>query len=387
MGVKVPFQEIYLDNNATTRPLPEVRKAMFEVLGGQFGNPSSVHSVGERARQKITLARNSVASLFGGVPSRLIFTSCGTEANNLIFSSATWGRPKPFRIITSQVEHSSILAMCDHLEALGGEVIKLPVNRAGLVDIEGLNAALSEETALVSIQWVNNETGVIQPIQTICKICKSKQVPFHTDAAQAVGKLRINISSLPIDYLSLTGHKFHSPQGVGALYSLCLDTVHPTLFGGTQERGLRPGTENFPGIIGMGVAAQVRYENLSEHIERLEILRDQFEKQVLELVPQVIINGGQADRVCNTSNLFFEGVDGQALVARLDQEGIYCSQSSACTNQRPEPSYVLQAMGLSEEEAYSSLRFSFSIENTFEEIEVATRKISKICKQLREFWH
>ncbi|WP_020676160.1 cysteine desulfurase family protein [Geopsychrobacter electrodiphilus] len=384
MSIK-KFHEIYLDNNATTRSLPEVQDSVMGVLGQSFGNPSSAHSLGGRVRKKISLARDYVALLIGAPPSQLIFTSGGTEANNLVLSSVTRGVAKQARIITSQVEHSSVLDMCDHIETLGVEVIRLPVNGDGLVSVEDFKAALNSKVVLVSIQWVNNETGVTQPIRTIGKICRTAQVPFHTDAAQAVGKLCIDVSNMPIDFLTFTGHKFHSPQGVGALYSSNLGFVRPTLFGGTQEEGLRPGTENVPGIIGMGVAAQIRQTNLLEHFEQLTKLRKQFEKKVLELVPQVKINGGKADRVCNTSNLFFEGVDGQALVARLDQEGIYCSQSSACTNQRPEPSYVLRAMGLSEADAYSSIRFSFSIENTFEEIGIAVDKISKLCKQLRIF--
>jgi len=381
------FQEIYLDNNATTRPLPAVKKAVLEAFENYFGNPSSAHSLGERVRKEISSARDSVASLIGGDPSRLIFTSGGTEANNLVLSSFTKGATSKTKIITSKVEHSSILVMCDHLEYLGFEIIRLPVDSAGLVSVEELKAELKSEVALVSIQWANNETGVVQPINAIGKICRASQVPFHSDAAQAVGKLRIRIPEVPVDFLTLTGHKFHAPQGVGALYSSKHYTICPMLFGGTQENEFRPGTENVSGIIGMGSAAKERNEYLSKHIEMLRNLRDQFEKKVLDLVPNTTINGEQVDRICNTSNLFFEGVDGQALVARLDQEGIYCSQTSACTNQRPESSYVLQAMGLSEDEAFSSVRFSFSIENTFEEIEVAASKIARHCKQLREFWN
>jgi cysteine desulfurase len=248
-----------------------------------------------------------------------------------------------------------------------------------------VEAAITPETSLVSIQWVNNETGVIQPIEHIGALCRRREVPFHTDAAQAVGKLAINVASLPIDFLSLTAHKFHGPQGIGILYAGNPRWIVPVFHGGSQEMGLRAGTENVPGIVGLGAAARKRAEQLGEIQQNLGILRDRFEQLVLDMIPETEVNGDKSNRVCNTTNLLFRGVDGQALVAQLDQLGIRCSQSSACTNHRPEPSYVLRAMGLSEDEAYSSVRFSVSEQNSLSDIEWAAKQMSLICKKLRAF--
>ena len=383
----VPFSEVYFDNNATTQPLPEVRDAMVEVLGVSFGNPSSAHSTGDRARTQIVKARESVASLIGAKDSEIIFTSGGTEANNLAFNSFLYSlckKQNPPKLITTVVEHSSIIKMGEYLEDLGVEVVFLPVDSNGQLCLDELKNVLTADTTLVSIQWVNNETGVIQPIEEIGQVCKELEVPFHVDAAQAVGKLPMNVATLPVDFLSLTAHKFHGPQGAGALYVRPEQKIHPVLFGGTQEDGIRPGTENVPGIVGMGKAAQLRMEKLSKIQKHLQELRDYFERQILERISDVAVNGDVKKRICNTSNLLFHEVDGQALIARLDMDGILCSQSSACTNQQPEPSYVLRKMGLSEKEAYSSIRFSFSELNTFEEIDYAVDTIAVHCNLLRK---
>ena len=377
--------EIYFDNNATTQPLLEVREAMLEVLGSGFGNPSSAHSTGDRAREHLLSAREAVAALLGVESSRIIFTSGGTESNNLVFANVMNNSSSRLRVVTTEVEHSSILKYCEFLEEHGAEIVYLPVDRDGRLSLSEVEAAITPNTALVSIQWVNNETGVIQPVKTISDICQKHGVLFHSDAAQAVGKVNIDLSALPVDFLSLSGHKFHGPQGVGALYTSNRKLLSSIIRGGPQEGGLRAGTENLPGIVGIGKAAELRHERLNQFLDKLGALRDQFEQQVFEKVPGAEINGDRENRVCNTTNILFRGVDGQALVARLDMEGIRCSQSSACTNQRPEPSYVLRAMGLSEEEAYSSVRFSFSGQNSDEEIEYAVTAIEKICKQLLEF--
>jgi cysteine desulfurase len=359
---------------------------MFDVLDANFGNPSSAHASGDRARDYVMQAREALAELVGADPMQLIFTSSGTEANNTVFASFTRQhrkiRPK---FITTQIEHSSILKMCEHLEELGAEVVYLPVNRNGHLSIEDLEAAITPETVLVSVQWVNNETGVIQAVPQIAELCRKRGVPFHTDAAQAVGKLTFELSQLPIDFLSLTGHKLHGPQGVGALYARNRRALRPILFGGPQEDGLRGGTENVSGIVGLGKAAAIRRERLEMYRQKTRDLRDRFEQRLRKLVPGAEVNGETENRVCNTTNLLFRDVDGQALVAQLDMIGIRCSQSSACTNQRPEPSYVLRAMGLSEEEAYSSIRFSFCEQNTAEEADYAADKIAEICQRLRGF--
>ena len=356
------MREVYLDNNATTKPLPEVREAMMRVLGEDFGNPSSAHSAGDRVREAMVVARDSVAQLVGAEADQIVFMGSGTEANNTVFHSVVQRAPtgKRVRIVTTTVEHSSIIKMNDYLSARGVEVVSVPMDRCGQLVWEALNEAVTPDTDLVSVQWVNNETGAILPVERIAQLCQSRGVLFHTDAAQAVGKLPVSVIELPVDFLAFTAHKFHGPQGVGALYVRSSKELLPLLWGGPQEGGLRPGTENVPGIIGMGTAAQLRLERLENVQGLMASLRDDFEQSVIDRVPDVEINGDPDMRVCNTTNLLFRDVDGQALVARLDQEGVRCSQSSACTNQRLEPSYVLRAMGLSEAEAYSSIRFSFS---------------------------
>lgn len=378
-------REIYLDNNATTQPLPEVREAMMRVLGADFGNPSSAHSAGDRVRDAMVAAREAVAKLIDAAPDQLVFTGSGTEANNTVFNSVVQRAQPPVRIVTTTVEHSSIVKMCDYLGTTGIEIVAVPVDRRGQLDWAILDKAISPNTDLVSVQWVNNETGAILPIEQIARLCLCRGVLFHTDAAQAVGKLPISIAELPIDFLTLTAHKFHGPQGIGAMYVKATKGLFPLLWGGTQEGGLRPGTENVPGIVGMGTAAKVRLDRFSEVQKFTALLRDQFERSVMERVPDVAINGDPNARIGNTTNLLFRGVDGQALVARLDQEGVRCSQSSACTNQRPEPSYVLRAMGLSEPEAYSSIRFGFSEFNTMEEVDEAVASIARLCDPLRRF--
>jgi len=381
------MREVYLDNNATTKPLPEVRETMMRVMGEDFGNPSSAHSAGDRVREAMVAAREAVAQLVGAEADQIVFMGSGTEANNTVFNSVVQRTQagKLVRIVTTTVEHSSIVKMCDYLGARGVEVISVPVDLCGQLIWEAMDEAVTPDTDLVSVQWVNNETGAILPVERIARLCQSRGVLFHTDAAQAVGKLPVSVLGLPVDFLTFTAHKFHGPQGVGALYVRSPKELLPLLWGGSQEGGLRPGTENVPGIIGMGTAAQLRLERLEDVQELMASLRDDFEQAVLDRVPDVEVNGDPDMRICNTTNLLFRDVDGQALVARLDQEGVRCSQSSACTNQRPEPSYVLRAMGLSESEAYASIRFSFSEFNTVEDVDDAVAHLARLCEQLRRF--
>lgn len=375
--------EIYLDNNATTPPLAEVREEVLRVLSDEFGNPSSAHSTGERARRFLKIARDNVAQLIGGKPENLLFTSSGTEANNFVFYSCTNNAKKKSRIITTQIEHSSIRKMCSYLEINDMEIVYLSVDSKGYVKLDELREALEDETCLVSIQWVNNEIGVIQKLNEILEICNERGVLFHTDAAQAVGKLDFKVDDLPIDFFTFAGHKFHSPQGVGGIYVKDKFQLHPFLFGGFQEEGFRPGTENLPGIVGMGKAAEIRFKNLDETIAYLTELRDMFEAKILDFIPGTRVNGDIANRVCNTTNIMFKDIDGRMLVERIDNRGIRCSQSSACTNFMVEPSYVLRAMGLSDEDAYSSVRFSFGVENTFEEVDKAVEVIREECEILK----
>ena len=378
-------QEIYLDNNATTPLLPEVRDAILHALNGHYGNPSSVHSAGERARQLLADARASVAALIGSDPETVVFTSGATESNNFVIRSSISVDRRPGRILTTAVEHSSVLKACEHFCRGELDVFVLQVNQLGQLDLAEFERALTSNTALVSVQWANNETGVIQPVAEIGRICRSHGIPFHTDAAQAIGKLPMNLADLPIDFASLTAHKIHGPTGVGALYAKSPIQLTPLLVGGPQETGLRAGTENLAGIAGFGRAAGLRMSHFTPVNDRLAQLRDYFEELVRRSIPDVLVNGAGADRLPNSTNLQFAGVDGQALVARLDQFSIMCSQSSACTNQRPEPSYVLRAMGISEADAYSSVRFSFSELNTIEEIESAVAVIADLCRDLRAF--
>lgn len=376
-------REIFLDNNATTRPLPEVVSAVVEAMTTDFGNPSSSNRTGETARNLLRRSRESVAELLGTPPDTLFFTSGATEANNWIFQEIS--RKPKCRIVTTATEHSSIKSICDRLSSTDTEIEILPVDKTGRVRVEDIERAAAEDATLVSVHWVNNETGTIQPIEEIASICRQRGVLFHTDASQAVGKLSVNIEKLGCDFLSFSSHKFHGPQGAGGLSIRSGVKLRPILFGGGQENGKRAGTENLPGIAGMGVAATQRSSDLNNAIGKLRGLRDRFESKVLNLIPDVFVNGDVNNRICNTTNLRFAGVNGEALVARLDQLGVRCSQSSACTNQRPEPSYVLRAMGLTEIEAYSSVRFSVSILNTDEEIDECVSILANLVSDLRRF--
>ena len=375
--------EIYFDNNASTRPLPEVTEAMHEAMGEGFGNPSSAHSAGERARRRMDLARKRTSDLLGCSPEDIIFTSSGTESNNMVFYSCTRKKERP-RIVTTQVEHSSIMKMCSFLELNDVRIEMLEVDRQGIIDIRRLKSAISEKTDLVSVQWVNNETGVIQDMASISEVCRKNGVPLHTDAAQAVGKLEIDLAKLHVDFLSFTAHKISGPQGAAVLYAKDRLLVNPFLFGGFQEEGFRPGTENLPGVAGLGTACETRLTRLEEAIGKMKDLRDGFEKTIMESIPEVSINGGGAQRVCNTTNIHFGGTNGRELVTLLDEAGVRCSQSSACTNFDVTPSYVLIAMGLDEQHAHSSVRFSFCPENTFEEVQRAAEIIREKCEFLRK---
>lgn len=374
--------EIYFDNNATTRPLAEVTEAAAEAMGKGFGNPSSAHGAGERARRLLRSARERVSELVGCVPENLVFTSSGTESNNIVFYSATRKKEKP-RVVTTGVEHSSIVKMCDFLRLNGVRAEILAVDENGVLDIAALEEALCEKTDLVSVQWVNNETGVVQDVERISRLCREKGVPFHTDAAQAAGKLEVDLDEVPADFLSFTAHKISGPQGCAALCARDRLLLKPFMFGGFQEEGFRPGTENLPGIAGFAKACEIRRAGFSRLTERMSGLRDRFEKAVAGAIPGTSINGAGSGRVCNTTSVHFGGIDGRRLVSLLDRAGVRCSQSSACTNFDVAPSYVLVAMGLGEEHARSSVRFSFCPENTPEEVERAAEIIRDKCELLR----
>ena len=375
--------EIFLDNNATTQPLPEVTAAVIAAMSDSFGNPSSNNRAGERSRRLLQDSREAIAELLGAQSDSVCFTSGATEANNWVLQR-TCMQPNS-SLVTTEIEHSSIKSLCDVMENQGTSVCRLQTDRLGRIDAQQLADSLTRETTLVSVHWVNNETGVIQPVEEIARLCRDRGVLFHTDASQAVGKLPVNVEDLGCDFLSFSAHKFHGPQGVGGLYVRPGVKLAQFIFGGSQESGRRAGTENLPGIAGASAAARLRLTRLSNTISALQERRDRFETAVLTQIPDVSVNGDAENRVCNTTNLRFEGVDGEALVARLDQQGIRCSQSSACTNQRPEPSYVLRAMGLSETQAYSSVRFSFSVLNSKQDADQAVGILAELVPQLRRF--
>jgi len=378
--------EIYLDNNASTPPLPEVVEAIAEALGPQFSNPSSAHSKGVHGKHLLMQAREQVAGLLGCRSDSVYFTSSGTEANNWAIRSGMTQKPDRRRLITTAIEHSSVLKLVSRLaETEGVEVVYAPLSSSGQVDLETIAQLIDEGTALVSLQWVNNETGVVQPVEEVARLCREQGALFHTDAAQAVGKVAVDFSRVSADYLTLTGHKFHGPQGIGALVAGEDAHVLKLFYGGGQEGGKRPGTENVPGIVGLGKAAELRAHRLPEVLKHLARLRERFENGISERLEEVEVNGDPEQRIGNTANLLFRGIEGQALMARLDQADIFCSQSSACTNSRPEPSYVLRAMGRTEDEAYASVRFSFSELNTEAEVDQAVDTITDIVESLRAF--
>ena len=375
--------KVYLDNNATTYLIPEVKKSIRDILNNSLANPSSVHSDGAAARELLEAARWDTAALIGTIPEQVFFTSGATESNNQILQGICRVENTRKKIVTTTVEHSSILNTCAALEQMGHEVVYIPVNSQGQIDLDDFYAAVKGGATLASVQWVNNETGILQPIRELGEICRREDVLFHTDAAQAVGKFNIDVENLPIDFLSLTGHKIHAPKGIGAIYCRQRTLLPSFIFGGPQEQGQRAGTENLLGIVGLGTACRVRMRVLSEFVEQTSALVKRFEDQVLSTIADMLIIGERSERVCNTTNLMFCRTDGQALVAQLDSAGISCSQSSACTSSRPEPSYVLRAMGFSEQEAYDCVRFSFSSSNQPSEVDYVVSTITDISVRLR----
>lgn len=376
---------INLDNNATTVPSQAAAAASMEALLPTYGNPSSAHAGGNGARMLLSDARYTVAELLCCEPEQLLFTGSGTEANNLaLHSLASRGS---WRLVTSPVEHSSVLQHADYLETRGLDVVRAHVSVDGRIDLDSVEAALrGVDRPALSVQWVNNETGVIQPVEELVALARSCGALVHIDAAQAVGKIKADIKGIDPDFLTCTAHKINGLRGVGALYARDPQMITPLRFGGTQEQGLHPGTENLVGIAAFAAAANERARCLPVAIENMRCFRDAFESRVLNGCPWADVNGSRDARVCNTTNIRFTGIDGQALMARLDGDGICCSQSSACTNQKPEPSYVLRAMGLSELEAYESVRFSTGVMNTEQEVVQAAETVVSVANQLRRLF-
>jgi cysteine desulfurase len=381
---------IYVDNNATTMVAPEVLDAMLPYFSTYYGNPSSMHSFGGEVGGSIKTARENVARLIGAQPEEIVFTSCGTESDGTAIRAAIESYPDKKHIVTSRVEHPAVKNLYEILSKKGYRATFVPVDHSGRLDIDYLYDSLSDDTAIVSLMWGNNETGVLFPIEEISREVKSRGILFHTDAVQAVGKFPINISETGVDMLSLSGHKFHSPKGIGALYIRKGTRFTPFMVGGHQEKGRRGGTENTASITGLGKAAELAAAHLAENgYDRISRLRDKLEQSLLARVPNAIINGDPANRLANTTSIAFEYVEGEAILLMMNEYGICASSGSACTSGSLEPSHVLRAMGVPFTAAHGSIRFSLSRYNTEDEIDVILEKLPPIIERLRElspFW-
>jgi cysteine desulfurase len=374
---------VYLDNNATTPVAPEVLEEMLPYLKEFYGNPASMHTFGGQLHRKIEEARFKVAQLIGAETEEIIFTSGGTESDNTAIMSAVESLPNKRHIITTRVEHPAVLNFCKHLARKGFRVTFLPVNNYGQLNVDELLKVIDEDTALVSIMYANNEVGVIFPIQEIADILKERRILFHSDAVQAVGKIPIDLKKLPVDMLSLSGHKLHAAKGVGALYVRKGTRFYPYIIGGHQERGRRASTENVASIIGIGKACELASKNIKEEVAYLTRLRDKLENALSKSCPDVRINGDIHNRLPNTTNISFEYVEGEAILLRLNEYGICASSGSACTSGSLEPSHVLRAMGVPFTAIHGSIRFSLSRYNTEEEIDKVIEIMPKIINDLR----
>jgi cysteine desulfurase len=375
------MRRVYLDNNATTPVLPEVLEAMRPYFGERFGNASSIHHHGQETRAAVERARESVAALLGCRAAEIVFTSGGTEADNL----AVFGLVRPGdHIITSTIEHHAVLNACKHLAAKGCEITYVPVDRRGLVDAADVKRAIRPNTKLITIMFANNETGVVQPVAEIGKIAAEADIYFHSDAVQAAGKIAIDVNQIGCDLLTISGHKLHAPQGVGALYVRKGTQLEPMLYGGSHERSRRAGTENVPGIVGLGKAAELARAGFERGDDlKMAAARDHLERELLE-IEATGINGEGAPRVPNTTNIYFDGIEGEALVIALDLKGLAVSTGAACSSGAIEPSHVLTAMGLRPDRAKASIRFSLGKQNIAEEVDFALGLIPETVGRLRE---
>jgi cysteine desulfurase len=396
------MNRVYLDHNATTPVDPEVLDAMLPYFSGEYGNASSLHSFGQKARSAVETAREHVAALIGARPQEIIFTSGGTEADNhAIFGTAeaaisfsTGARatgaggadPFPPHIITTAIEHEAVLNTCQALEKRGLFVTYLAVDRDGQIDLEALRGSMREhpETTLITVMHANNELGTVQPLEEIGGIASEADVYFHTDAVQSAGKIPIDVNALKLDLLSLSGHKLYAPKGIGALYIRGGTRLRQLLYGGHHQRGFRPGTENVAAIVGLGKAAQIAKATLAQDAKRVAALRDTLEHALVQRVPDARINGAGAPRTPNTANITFPGIEGEALVIALDLKGLACSTGAACSSGAVEPSHVLTAIGLPADEARASLRFSLGRHTTTDDVDFALQVVPAAVAQLRE---
>ncbi len=377
------MKTVYLDNNATTRVAPEVVEAMTPYFSDLYGNPSSAHRFGGQVAARLREAREQAASLLGVSPEEIIFTSCGTESDNTAIRSALATRQDKRHIVTSRVEHPAVRSLCSHLREQGYEITEVPVDGEGRLDMDRYQASLRRDTAVVSLMWANNETGVIFPVEQAAELAKEKGILFHTDAVQIVGKVPMKVGESAIDMLSISGHKLHAPKGVGVLYLRKGTKFSPFMIGGHQEGSRRGGTENTPGIIGLGKACELAMERLGAEAVEVKRLRDRLEQGLIERIPRCRVNGGGAERLPNTSNISFEFVEGEAILLMMDELGICASSGSACTSGSLQPSHVLRAMGVPFTMAHGSIRFSLSVYNTEEDIDFVIEKIPGIMEKLR----
>jgi cysteine desulfurase len=373
----------YFDNNATTRVAPEVIDAMLPLLAEHWGNPSSAYGFAKEAARRVERAREQVAALINASPAEIVFTSCGTESNNSAIHSALLTQEDRRHILTTAVEHSATLKFGKHLEQRGYRVTFLPVEPDGSLDLHLLEKSIRPDTAMVSVMWANNETGVLFPIEEIAALCRSKDVLFHTDAVQVPGKCKVDVREIGADYLSLSAHKLHAPKGIGLLYVKRRVRYQPYVIGGGQERGRRGGTENTAHIVGFGRAAELAMSSLQDENTRVRAMRDKLERWILRHIPKTSRNGAKEPRLPNTANIAFEGLEAERLLAALDKLGICASSGSACTTGVIEPSHVLTAMGVKPARAKGSLRFSLGIDNTDEELDYLIEHLPVAVQEVR----
>lgn len=378
------MKRIYLDNNATTPIHPEVLEAMLPYLSEEFGNPSRIHWAGRKPRKAIDDAREKIAKLLNSDASEIIFTSCGSEGDNLAIKGiAESKRDKGNHIITTKVEHPAVLATCKYLAKTGYDVTFLDVDTQGMLDLDQLKKAITPKTVLITIMFANNETGVMFPIEEIGKIAKEHNITFHTDAVQGVGKVPIDVKKMNIDLLTVSGHKLYAPKGVGALYVKRGVRLAPLLHGGHQERNRRGGTENTAGIVALGKACEIAARDMEAEMKHIASLRDRLEKGLMQKISHVRLNGHPTKRIPNTANMSFEFAEGESLLLNLDMKGIAASSGSACTSGTLEPSHVLVAMGVPLEASHSSVRFSLGRGNTVEDIDYVIEALPAMVERMR----
>jgi cysteine desulfurase len=376
-------KNIYLDNNATTCVAPEVLDAMMPYFTYSYGNPSSIHRFGGTVRKEIDIAREKVAALIGAHPEEILFTSCGSESDNMALKSFFTIHGPRTKIITTAVEHPAVRNTARMLKDRGAALIELPVDSDGMLSMDTLESCTIDQHTIVSCMWANNETGVIFPIEKIAAVVKERGGTFHTDAVQAAGKIPIDLKNVPVDFLALSGHKLHAPKGVGIIYIRKGTPIEPILHGGHQEEGLRAGTENVPYITGLGKACELAIQNMPEENGRVGALRDKLEEELLRRCSGSKLNGHKTSRLPNTTNISFENIEGEAILLHLDENGIAASSGSACTTGSLEPSHVMMAMGMPYTFAHSSTRFSLSVYTTEEEIDTVINVMPGIVNTLR----